>query len=262
MAAVVDLVQTDRTDQQRPAALVTGGARRIGAAIVRGLHEAGYDVALHCLRSRAQADDLAGELEALRPGSTLVLQADLAQFDRLPELVAQTVGRFGRLDALVNNASVFHPTAFGATTAEQWDGLFAANARAPFFLSQAAAPHLAAAGGAIVNLTDIHGERPLRGHAVYGLTKAALIMMTRTLALELAPRVRVNAVSPGAVLWPDAGDGPGKDEAEKADLLARTPLGRTGTPEEIAQAVLWLLRDAPYTTGQVLRLDGGRMLEA
>lgn len=242
----------------RPVALVTGAARRIGAAIARALHAAGYDLALHCHRSRAELEALAASLEDARAGSTLVLQADLAEFDRLPELVAHAVGRHGRLDALVNNASAFFPTPFGATTPAQWDALFAANARAPFFLAQAAAPHLRAARGAVVNLADIHAERPLRDHAVYGMSKAALVHMTRALALELAPEVRVNAIAPGAILWPEDG----KDEAAKAAMLARTPLGRTGTPEEVAEAVRWLLRDARYTTGQVLRLDGGRMLEA
>ncbi|HZW19379.1 MAG TPA: SDR family oxidoreductase, partial [Luteimonas sp.] len=170
---------------------------------------------------------------------------------------AQTVGRFGRLDALVNNASGFTPTPLGSVTPAQWDTLFASNARAPFFLAQAAAPHLAAARGAIVNLLDIHAQRPLRDHAVYCMAKAALAMATRSLALELAPDVRVNAIAPGAILWPD-GD---TDDARRAALLARTPLGRTGTPEEIAGAVRWLLRDATYCTGEILRLDGGRLLE-
>ena len=240
----------------RPVVLITGSARRIGAAIARALHAAGFDVALHCRRSRDALDELAGELEATRPGSTLVLQADLAEFDRLPELIAQAVGRFGRLDALVNNASGFEPTPLGATTPAQWDALFASNARAPFFLAQAAAPHLAAANGAIVNLVDIYAERPLREHTVYCMAKAALLMMTRSLAVELGPRVRVNAVSPGAILWPEQD---GEDESRKA-MLARTPLGRTGTPGEVAEAVRWLLQDATYSTGQVLHLDGGRML--
>ena len=239
-----------------PVALITGSARRIGAVIARTLHGAGYDVALHCRHSRAELDALAARLEATRPGSTLVLQADLAEFDRLPELVAQTVGRFGRLDALVNNASGFEPTPIGRTTPAQWDALFASNARAPFFLAQAAAPHLQVSSGAIVNLVDIYAERPLRGHAVYCMAKAALLMMTGSLALELGPRVRVNAVSPGAILWPEDDD----DTAAQDAMLARTPLGRTGTPQEVAEAVRWLLQDATYSTGQVLRLDGGRLL--
>jgi pteridine reductase len=241
-----------------PVALVTGSARRIGAAIARRLHAAGYDLALHYRGSADDAQALATELEGARADSTLLLQADLAEFDRLPELVAKTIGRFGRLDALVNNASGFHPTPFGTTTPAQWDELFAINARAPFFLSQAAAPHLANANGAIVNIADIHAERPLRGHAVYAMSKAALLHMTRSLALELAPKVRVNAVSPGAILWPEGG----KDPDAQAALLARTPLGRIGTPQEIAEAVLWLLQDARYCTGQTLHVDGGRMLDA
>lgn len=246
-----------RTSDARPVALVTGAARRIGAAIARRLHADGFDVALHFHASAAEATALAGELEMRRQGSTTLLQADLAEFDRLPELVAATVGRFGRLDALVNNASAFFPTRFGDTTPAQWDALFAANARAPFFLAQAAAPHLRATHGAIVNLADIHGERPLAGHALYGMSKAALLQMTRALALELAPDVRVNAVSPGAILWPDHG----REDAVKQAVLARTPLARTGTPEEIAEAVRWLLCDASYSTGQVIRVDGGRTLD-
>jgi len=237
--------------------LVTGGARRLGAAIVRGLHAAGHDIALHCGHSREAADALAAALESQRPGSVHVLQAELTEFDRLPELIARTVGRFDRLDGLVNNASAFFPTPVGETTPVQWEALFGANVRAPFFLAQAAAPHLRASRGAIVNLVDIHGERPLRDHALYGMSKAALAYMTRALALELAPEIRVNAIAPGAILWPDTG----KDDAAKRAMLERTPLRRTGTPEEVAEAVRWLLRDATYTTGQVLRLDGGRMLE-
>jgi len=240
----------------RPVALITGSARRIGAAIARALHAAGFDLALHCRHSRAELDALIAGLEQVRRGSTLALQADLADFDRLPELVAHTIGRFGRLDALVNNASGFGPTPIGSVTPAQWDRLFATNARAPLFLAQAAAPHLAASGGAIVNLTDIHGERPLREHTVYCMAKAALLMATRSLALELAPQVRVNAVSPGAILWPQDAT----DTAAQEAMLARTPLRRTGTPEEVAEAVRWLLQDASYCTGQVLHLDGGRLL--
>ena len=246
-------------DTPRPVALVTGAARRIGAGIARALHAADYDLALHYRGSATDMVALCAELERERAGSTLALQSDLAQFDRIPELVAHAVGRYGRLDALVNNASAFFPTPFGSTTPAQWEQLFDANARAPFFLAQAAAPHLSASGGAIVNLTDIHAQRALPGHAVYGMSKAALAYMTEALAQELAPRVRVNAVAPGAILWPD---GEPKPEAEKAALIARTPLARTGTVEEVAGAVLWLLRDAGYVTGQTVRLDGGRGIVA
>ena len=239
-----------------PVALVTGSARRIGAAIARALHAAGYDLALHYRSSSDDVDALAAELERARPGSTLRLQADLAEFDRLPELVAHTVGRFGRLDALVNNASGFYPTPVGEATQAQWDALFATNARAPLFLAQAAAPHLARNGGAIVNLTDLYGERPLAGHSIYCMAKAALLMATKSLALELGPEVRVNAVSPGAILWPEDGG----DDAARQAMLQRTPLARTGTPEEVAEAVRWLLQDATYCTGEVIHLDGGRRL--
>jgi pteridine reductase len=245
------------TTTSRPVALITGAARRLGAAIARHLHGAGYDLALHYRGSAVEMQALVAELDASRAGSVLPLQADLAEFDRIPELVARTIGRFGRLDALVNNASGFAPTPIGATTPAQWDALFAANARAPFFLAQAAAPHLAAARGAIVNLADIYAERPLRGHTVYCMAKAALVMATKSLALELAPDVRVNAIAPGAILWAEHDS----SDAKKSALLARTPLARTGTPEEVAEAVRWLLQDATYSTGQVVRLDGGRLLE-
>lgn len=242
----------------RPVALITGAARRLGAAIARRLHGAGHDLVLHYRHSAAEMRALAGELDAARAGSVLVVQADLAEFDRIAELVARAIGRFGRLDALVNNASSFAPTPLGSATPAQWDALFASNARAPFFLAQAAAPHLAARRGAIVNLADIYAERPLREHSVYCMAKAALVMATRALALELAPAVRVNAIAPGAILWAEHdADAVPKQQA----VLARTPLARTGTPEELAEAVRWLLLDASYCTGQVLRLDGGRLLE-
>lgn len=240
----------------RPVALVTGAARRLGAEIVRTLHAAGYAIALHHHRSGEEARALAATLEAAAPGTVLTLQAALDDPDAPEALVAATVARFGRLDALVNNASAFTPTPLGTITRAAWDSQFGVNAQAPLMLAQAAAPHLRAAHGAIVNLTDIYAARPLRNHAAYVMSKAALVAATEVLALELAPEVRVNAVAPGAILWPDTG----KSDEAKAALMARTPLGRTGTPAEIAGAVLWLLRDATYTTGQVVRLDGGRML--
>lgn len=235
-------------------ALITGAARRIGAAIARRLHADGYDLALHYRASKNEMDALLAELNAARPDSVIALQADLAQFDRLPELVAKTVGRFGRLDALINNASGFYPTPIGTATPAHWDELFASNARAPFFLAQAAAPHLRAAQGGIVNLGDIHGEKPLANHPIYCMAKAALLMLNKSLALDLAPDVRVNAIAPGAILWPDHHT----DEAKQAAMLARTPLPRLGTTEEIAGAVSWLLNGASYVTGQTLHVDGGR----
>jgi pteridine reductase len=239
-----------------PVVLVTGAARRVGAAIVRRLHRDGYDVAVHCRHSRDARDRLIGELEATRAGSTLALEADLADVASLPALVDRLLERFGRLDALVNNASAFHPTPIGSIEPAQWDELFAANARAPLFLSQAAAAALAARRGAIVNLTDIYAERPLANHVVYCMAKAALAAMTRALAVDLAPQVRVNAVAPGAVLWPESG----KPDGERERLIAQTPLRRMGAPDDVAGAVLWLLRDAPFVTGETLRVDGGRAL--
>lgn len=240
----------------RPVALVTGAAKRIGATIARRLHADGYDLALHYRSSKAEMDALVADLDSARPGSTLALQAELAEFDRLPELVAKTVGHFGRLDGLVNNASAYYATPIGEATPSQWDELFASNARAPFFLSQAAAPHLARARGAIVNIVDIYAERPLRGHAVYCMAKAALAMATKSLALELGPQVRVNGVAPGNVLW---SENPVK--AETLDtVLERTALQRQGEPGDIAEAVAWLLHGNRYVTGQILAVDGGRTL--
>ena len=242
----------------RPVAFVTGAARRLGAAIARRLHAAGYDLALHYRHSATEMAALAAALETDRPGSVLTLQADLAEYDRLPELVARTVGHYGRLDALVNNASAFSPTPLGTITPADWDAQFLTNARAPLILAQTAAPHLKATRGAIVNLVDIYAERPLREHVVYCMSKAALVAATRALALELAPEVRVNAVAPGAILWPEEG----KAEAAKAALMARTPLARTGSEDDIADAVLWLLQGAGYTTGHVLPVEGGRLLQS
>ena len=239
----------------RPVVLITGAARRIGAVIARTLHAAGYDVALHCREPRADIDALIGELERARAKSTLMLAADLADVAALAPLIAETVQRFGRLDALVNNASAFLPTPVATATPAQWDALFAANARAPFFLARAAAPHLAQRSGAIVNLVDIYAENPLAGHPIYSMSKAALAAMTKALARDLAPDVRVNGVSPGAVLWPDAGKG----EADKQAIIERTPLKRVGTPEDIAGAVRWLLA-AQFVTGEIVRVDGGRHL--
>lgn len=242
--------------ESAPVVLITGSARRIGAAIARQFHACGWSVVLHANTSTAELQQAAFDLDMVRPGSVLALQADLRDSAALPDLVEQAVGQFGRLDALVNNASNFYPTLLGQITAEHWDDLFAVNARAPLLLAQAAAPHLRRQQGCIVNLTDLHGTDPMRDHAVYSAAKAALEMITRSLALELAPKVRVNAVAPGAILWPEQG----KDDFARQALLARTPLGRTGTVEEIAEAVYWLASDAPFVTGHTLRVDGGRQL--
>jgi len=241
---------------ERPVALITGASRRIGAAIARRLHEAGYDLALHHRRDDDRMDALVAELESQRPGSTLELRAELADLDDLPLMVADVVMRFERIDVLVNNASAFFPTPIGLTTPQQWDTVFAANARAPFFLAQAAAPHLRATGGSIVNLVDVYAERPLKGYTLYCMAKAALAMLTQSLAKELGPEVRVNAIAPGAVLWPEAGI----DDERQQKLLAKTALKRAGDPADVADAALYLIRDARYTTGEILHVDGGRKL--
>lgn len=246
---------TDSTNA-RPVVLVTGAARRVGAAIARALHAAGYDLALHCRNSRSELDLLIRELELARDSSTLALQADLADVDSLPDLVNDTVERFGRLDGLVNNASAFYATAVGEVTQAQWEELFASNARAPFFLSQAAAPHLRDRAGSIVNLLDIYADRPLRGYSIYCMAKAAQAAMTRALAQELGPEVRVNGVAPGAVMWPENGNA----YARKDDIIERTPLKRAGNAGDVATTVLWLLRDAQFVTGEIINVDGGRSL--
>ena len=201
-------------------------------------------------------DALHAELERSRPGSTLPIQADLADLTQPERIVDACVARFGRLDALVNNASSFFPTPIGSVTAAQWDDLFNSNARAPLFLAQAAAPALRSMRGAIVNLIDIYAQRPLPGHPVYCMAKAALAMMTLALAQELAPEIRVNGVAPGAVLWPESG----KAHPDQSKLIAHTPLQRIGSPQDVATAVLFLLRDATFTTGQIIAVDGGRSI--
>ena len=239
---------------EKPVVLLTGAARRVGRVLARTLHGAGYDVALHYRQSQGEAEQLAAELEHARADSTLLLAGELADMAALPKLVLRTVQRFGRLDALVNNASAFFPTAVGDTSEAQWDELFASNAKGPYFLAQAAAPHLRVANGCIVNLVDIYAERPLARHPVYCMAKAALAMMTKALALELGPAVRVNGVAPGAIAWPEDGQFP---EAERQRIIATTPLGRPGSPEDIARAVAFFA-GAPYVTGQILAVDGGR----
>lgn len=234
---------------------ITGGARRVGAAVCRLLHAEGMRLVIHYRSSAEPAAELRAELEAVRPGSVALLQADLLQPGRgWEELVREARAAFGRLDVLLNNASSFYPTPIGEVTEAQWEDLVGTNLRAPFFLSQACAPELRERGGNIVSIADIHAERPLARHSVYSIAKAGLVMMTRALARELAPEVRVNAVAPGAILWPEREP----SEAAKTRILARTPLGRTGQPEDIARTVRFLIRDAHYITGQVISVCGGR----
>jgi pteridine reductase len=239
-----------------PVVLITGAAKRVGADIARALHRAGYDLALHYRHSRNEMDALRSELESLRPDSTIAIQAELSDVSALPGIVEKCLARFGRLDAVVNNASAFFATPIGDATPIQWDELFASNARAPFFLAQAAASALKESSGCIVNIVDIYAEKPLAGHPIYSMAKAALAMMTKSLARELAPEIRVNGVAPGAILWPENSETPVNSD----DVVARTPLKRTGSAEEVGKAVLFLIRDATFTTGEILKVDGGRSL--
>ena len=236
-------------------ALVTGGARRVGAGTVRALHQAGWKILLHYRHSATDAQMLADELNARRPDSVVLHGLDLLQTARLPELVEAAVAHFGRLDALINNASSFYPTPMGQITEAAWDDLIGSNLKAPLFLAQAAAPELARNQGAIVNIADIHVERPLAGFPMYTIAKAGVAAMTRVLARELAPAVRVNAIAPGVNLWPE--NETDFDIAERERILATIPLKRTGQPQDIAQAILYLL-EASYITGVILPVDGGR----
>lgn len=240
-----------------PVVLITGAGKRVGAATARRLHARGWSLLLHCRSSRVATEALADELNATRADSARVLNADLDQAAEVQRLAKEAMSAWGRLDALVNNASSFFPTAIGATTDADWDTLFASNARAPFFLTQALAPALGASGkGSVVNLIDIHADYPLAGHTLYCMAKAALAAMTRSLAKELAPAVRVNGVSPGAILWPE---GQGEmDVATQAAVLASVPLGRIGGVDAIAAAIEFLIAGTDYVNGQILAVDGGR----
>jgi pteridine reductase len=236
--------------------LVTGGAKRLGAAIGQRLHGAGANLLVHYHRSRPAAKQLVAELQSARAGSAHAIAADLLDTDTLPALVDAALNRYGRLDVLVNNASTFYPTPPGAITAAQFDDLVGTNLRAPLFLSQAAAPALRATAGLIINMVDIHGLRPLRDHCVYSAAKAGLVMLTKSLARELGPEVRVNAIAPGPVLWPERG----LDASIRDEIVAKTALKRAGSPDDVARAAYFLAVDAPYVTGQVITVDGGRSL--
>ena len=235
-------------------ALVTGAARRIGAAVARALHRRGLSVAVHYRRSRGEAVALARALDRERPGAAATFGSDLLGPGAPERLVSDVVSRFGALDVLVNNASSFYPTPLDTTTEAEWDDVVGTNLKAPFFATRAAAPFLAAGRGSVVNLADVHGRNPVTGYPVYCSAKAGLIMLTRALALELGPEVRVNAVAPGIALWPEDD----RDAQAHARAVQGVPLRRAGSAEEVADAVTWLALDAPYTTGEVLAVDGGR----
>ncbi len=237
--------------------LITGGAKRVGAAIARRLHGQGANLMLHYRGSEREANALRAELNAARANSAALVQADLLDVAGLAEIVRNTLNRFERLDALVNNASTFFPTPVGDMTPATWESLIGANLRAPLFLSQAAAPHLKKTGGAIVNITDIHADRPLKNYVIYSIAKAGLAGLTRSLARELGPEVRVNGVAPGAIIWPEDGSW---DDLTRQRIVSHTLLKRTGEPDDVARAVYYLIAEAPYVTGQIVAVDGGRSI--
>lgn len=235
-------------------ALITGAARRIGACVARTLHSQGANIAVHYGSSAGDAEELVAELNAARAGSAFAIQGDLRTKQALSTLVDDVVTKAGRLDILLNNASTFYPTPLEDVTEDDWDDLLGTNLKAPLFLSQAAAPHLRKSGGQIINIVDIHSQRPLKNHPVYGPAKAGLAMLTRSLAKDLAPEIRVNGISPGAILWPEEG----MTAAAEKSIVSQIPLRRVGEPLDIARTALFLIADAPYITGQIIAVDGGR----
>ena len=237
-------------------ALITGAGKRIGAWVARRIADHGGSVAIHYRGSADAADALAAELNAARAGAAITLQADLLATESLGGLVDQVIDHAGRLDILINNASTFYPTPLDEVTHEHWDDLMGTNLKAPLFLAQAAAPYLRKHSGCIVNMVDIHSQRPLRHHTVYGPAKAALAMLTRTLARDLAPEIRVNGVSPGAILWPEDG----MADKTKEVILKQVPLARAGDPDDIADCIYFLIAHADYITGQIIAVDGGRSI--
>lgn len=237
-------------------ALITGGAKRIGAVTTRTLHQAGYNVIIHCRLSRQAADSLASELNDKRADSATVIQGDLNIASVYDHLIEQAYQRWQRLDVLVNNASSFYPTPVGSITLDDWDNLVNSNMKAPLFLAQAAAPYLKRSHGNIINMVDVHAQRPMKEHPVYCAAKAGLAMLTMSLAKELGPEIRVNGIAPGAILWPE-NDMP---EHTKKLILERTSLKRPGEPIDIAKTILFLVRDADYITGHIVPVDGGRSL--
>ncbi|KTC80774.1 pteridine reductase [Legionella cherrii] len=243
--------------QEAKVALVTGGARRIGAATVKTLHAAGYKTIIHCHHSLQEAHSLAASLNEQRPNSAFVLQREITESCAAEEIITSIQDWTGRLDLLVNNASVFIRTEFTAFVETDWDALFNVHVKAPFLLSLAARPLLAKHSGAIINLTDTHAEKPLKGYSAYCQSKAALEMQTKSLAREFAPEIRVNAIAPGATAWPEHFNA--LTPERKEEIIAKTPLKKHGDPEYVAQAVL-ALAENPYITGQILKVDGGRSL--
>ena len=245
---------TPETNLNGKWALITGAGKRLGECMARTLHQHGASIAIHYRSSEKPAQELADSLNGLRAGSAFTAQADLLNIDELNALVKTVTDKTGQLDILVNNASSFYPTPLGTVTEAQWHDLVGSNLKAPLFLAQAALPFLRATHGVIINIVDIHSQRPLKDHTVYGPSKAALSMLTKTLAKDLAPEVRVNGVSPGAILWPDEG----MPEKIAETIIKQVPMKRVGDPTDIARTVLFLVKDAPYITGQIIAVDGGR----
>jgi len=236
-------------------ALITGASRRLGAAIARHLHLQGMDIVIHYNRSSREANALADELNALRPDSAMLVQADLNEGSAIEPVVNEAVNFNSRLDVLINNASSFYPTPAAQVTVEQWNDLLNTNLKAPFFLAKSAYSHLRRTTGCIINIADIHADKPLKNYPVYSIAKAGLVMLTRALAREFGPDVRVNAVSPGAIVWPED-----MDEATREKITSRTILKRCGDPQDVADAIYYLINNAGYVTGEILVIDGGRSL--
>ena len=253
MDSIDDMLKNDLTGK---VVLITGGAQRVGAMTARALHAAGANLVLHYRNSRQPALELQTELNQKRKNSVILIQADLLEIANLSVIVKKSVEQWGRLDILVNNASSFYPTPIGTVTENDWDDLVGSNMKAPFFLSQVSAPYLEKHHGCIINIVDIHAERPMEGHSVYNMAKAGLAMLVKTLAFELGPKIRVNGVSPGAIMWPTQE----MDDLTKQRIVSRTYLKRKGSAEDIARTVLFLASQADYISGQIIAVDGGRSL--
>jgi len=236
-------------------ALITGAAKRIGAAIAEQLHSSGMNVIIHYNSSAKEAHELVRKLNGIRRDSAIMIQANLEHEEYYSALIDAALDFKGELDVLINNASAYYPTSLGSLDDQQWNELINTNLKAPLFLSQLAAKSLRSNKGCIINITDIHANRPLRNHSVYSISKAGLVMLTQSLAKEMAPAIRVNAISPGVIMWPDD-----IEEEKKNEILNETMMKRTGNVEDITKAILFLIKDADYITGQVLNIDGGRTL--
>lgn len=246
----------EQNNSDNKVVLITGAARRIGAETARVLHANGMNIVIHYRKTRSEALALQTELNDARTDSVIIVQADLSKPKGITPLIQQCTETFGRLDVLINNASSFYPSPIGSVTDVQWEDLMSSNLKAPFFLSQAAAPTLKKHNGCIINIADIHADRPLKEHTVYCMAKSGLVMMTKSLARELGPEIRVNAVAPGAIVWPEND----LDELTKQRIISRTTLKREGSLNDIAKTILFLITQSPYITGQVINVDGGRSL--